>query len=88
MGAFSRDEAKGTYMIDYDKLKDAMNSLSELILKHQGDGNYDGVQILVRNNAVIPEQLQGDLDRLADLGIPVDIVFDQGLEALGLSSQR
>ena len=88
MGAFSRDVAKGTYMIDYDKLKEAMNSLSALILKHQGDGNYDGVQILVENNAVIPAQLRSDLDRLAELGIPVDIVFDQGLEALGLSGQR
>jgi len=88
MGAFTRDETKGTYLIDYDKLKEAMNSLSALILKHQGDGNYDGVHILVQNNAVIPEQLQSDLDRLTDLGIPVDIVFDQGLEALGLSSQR
>jgi Peptidase family M49 len=88
MGAFTRDESEGTYLIDYEKLKEAMNSLSALILKHQGDGNYDGVNILVNNNAVIPEQLQSDLDRLADLGIPVDIVFDQGLEALGLSSQR
>jgi len=88
MDAFTRDEAKGTYLIDYDKLIEAMNSLSALILKHQGDGNYDGVKIMVDNNAIIPEQLQGDLDRLADLGIPVDIVFDQGLEVLGLSSQR
>lgn len=88
MGAFTRDGAKGTYLIDYNKLKEAMNSLSALILKHQGDGNYDGVNILVKNNAVIPTQLQGDLDRLDELRIPVDIVFDQGLEALGLSSQR
>ena len=65
-----------------------MNSLSALIIKHQGDGNYNGVKIMVDNNAVIPEQLQGDLDRLDELGIPVDIVFEQGLEALGLSSQR
>lgn len=88
MGAFTRDDTTGTYLIDYEKLKEAMNSLSALILKHQGDGNYDGVNILVNNNAVIPEQLQSDLDRLAALGIPVDIVFEQGLEALGLSSQR
>jgi len=88
MGAFSRDDTNGTYLINFDKLKEAMNSLSALILKHQGDGNYDGVNILVNNNAVIPAQLQSDLDRLDALGIPVDIVFDQGREALGLSSQR
>jgi len=28
--------------------------------------------------------LQADLDRLADAGIPVDIVFEQGAEVLDL----
>ncbi len=88
MGAFVRDEATGTYKIDYEKTAEAMNSLSELILKHQGDGNYDGVQILVSNNAVIPDQLQSDLDRLAAEGIPVDIVFEQGVEVLGLANSQ
>jgi hypothetical protein len=29
-------------------------------------------------------QLQADLDRLAEQSIPVDIVFEQGAEVLGL----
>ena len=29
-------------------------------------------------------QLQADLDRLASAAIPVDIVFEQGVEVLGL----
>ncbi|GAB5522150.1 MAG: hypothetical protein Roseis2KO_00220 [Roseivirga sp.] len=84
-GAFTRDEATGTYKIDYDKLKEAMNSLSELILTLQGDGDYDGVASLVAEKVVIKEQLQADLDKLASLGIPVDIVFEQGVDVLGLS---
>lgn len=87
MGAFTRDEASGTYRIDYDKLKEAMNSLSELILKLQGDGDYDGVATLVAEKANIKEQLQTDLDKLKSLGIPVDIVFEQGTEILGLANQ-
>ena len=87
-GAFTRDESTGTYKIDFEKTAEAMNSLSELILKHQGDGNYDGVEILVSNNAIIPDQLQSDLDRLANEGIPVDIVFEQGIEALGLTANQ
>jgi len=85
--AFTRDEATGTYKIDYDKLKAAMNSLSELILKLQGDGDYDGVATLVTEKATIQEQLQADLDRLKSEGIPVDIVFEQGTEILGIAVQ-
>ena len=83
--AFVRDEASGTYKIDYDKLAQAMNSLSELILTFQGDGDYDGVATLVGEKANIKEQLQADLDRLAEKGIPVDIIFEQGVEVLGLN---
>lgn len=86
-GAFTRDEATGTYKIDYEKLKEAMNSLSEVILTLQGDGDYEGVATLVAEKVVIKEQLQADLDKLASLGIPVDIVFDQGVDVLGLSNQ-
>lgn len=86
-GAFTRDAATGTYKIDYDKLKEAMNSLSEMILTLQGDGDYDGVAKLVEEKVVIKEQLQADLDKLASQGIPVDIVFEQGVEVLGLSEQ-
>ena len=32
----------------------------------------------------VGEALQADIDRLADAAIPVDIVFEQGVEVLGL----
>jgi len=83
MGAFTRDEASGTYSADYDKMIDAMNALTEKILRFQGDGDYDGVAAFVEEYARIPGQLQVDLDRLAEEGIPVDIVFEQGLKVLG-----
>ncbi len=82
-GAFSRNE-DSTYTIHYDKFTEAMNSLSELILTLQGDGDYDGVAKLVADKGVIKPELQADLDRLGDLGIPVDVIFEQGVEALGL----
>ncbi|MCB9235404.1 MAG: Zn-dependent hydrolase [Bacteroidia bacterium] len=83
-GAFTRDEATGTYKVNYEKMEEAMNALSELILTLQGNGDYDGVAALVAEKGVIQPQLQADLDRLADKGIPVDIVFEQGAEVLGL----
>ena len=83
MGAFSRSE-EGYYTINYDKMADAMNALSEKILTLQGDGDYDGVAALVKDKASVSNELQADLDRLADAGIPVDIVFEQGVDVLGL----
>ncbi len=84
MGAFTQDPQTGFYKIDYDKMQLAMNALSENILKLQGDGNYEGVTKLVNEKAVISADLQKDLDRLSTAGIPVDVVFEQGVEVLGL----
>lgn len=82
-GVFMRSEA-GIYKIDYDKMNDAMNALSAKILQLQGDGDYEGVVKLVAEETVIKADLQSDLERLSDLGIPVDVVFEQGVEVLGL----
>ncbi|MDW3647248.1 MAG: Zn-dependent hydrolase [Bacteroidia bacterium] len=84
MGAFNRDEASGTYSVDMEKMREAMNALSTLILKLQGDGDKEGVSNLLDEKGVIGSQLQADLDRLGDAGIPVDIVFEQGVDVLGL----
>lgn len=82
-GAFDRLE-DGTYRVNVEKLEAAMNALSEQILTLQGDGNYDGVAAFVAEKGAIGIQLQSDLDRLNSAGIPVDVVFEQGGEALGL----
>jgi hypothetical protein len=65
-------------------MEDAMNSLSELILTLQGNGDYDGVAKLVKEKGVITIQLQADLDGLTAKGIPVDVVYKQGIDVLGL----
>jgi hypothetical protein len=82
-GAFSRNE-DGTYKVNFDKMETAMEDLSNLILTLQGNGDYDGVANLVAEQGIIPAQLQADLDRLSDANIPVDVVFEQGTEVLGL----
>jgi hypothetical protein len=84
MGAFSRDEAAGTYRVDFSKMKAAMDALSEKLLRFQGDGDYDGVAAFMDEVAEIEPELRSDLDRLASAGIPVDVVFEQGEPVLGL----
>ncbi len=82
-GAFTRN-ADGTYKVNYDKMYDAMKSLSALLLKLQGDGDYKGVAKLIKEKGVVPEQLKQDLQKLNEAHIPVDIIFDQGIKTLGL----
>lgn len=87
MGAFERSAETNTYKINYDKMQEAIHALSAKILKLQGDGDYDGVSTLVKDMAVIDAELQADLDRLGEKGIPVDIIFEQGAAVLGLLEQ-
>jgi len=84
MGAFSRNAETGKYKIDYEKFDQAMNALTEEILTLQGNGDYGAVGDLVKEKGKINARLKADLDRLAKAGIPVDVVFEQGAEVLGL----
>lgn len=85
-GAFTYDGASGTYRVDPAGLQSAMRSLSERILHLQGDGDRAGVAALYEEMGVVGPDLQAALDRLADRQIPVDLVYRQGLEVLGLGS--
>ena len=81
--AFSRND-EGYYQINMEKMSDAVDALSNLILTLQGDGDYAGVAQLVAEKGIIKAQLQNDLQRLTDAAIPVDIDFEQGIDVLGL----
>jgi len=82
-GAFARDE-HGHYRVDMGAMRRAVDELSGVLLKLQGDGDYAGVQALTKELGVIRPQLQSDLDRLSSRAIPVDVAFTQGKAVLGL----
>ena len=82
-GAFERS-SNGTYKVDFEKFAVAMTDLSREILMLQGNGDKAAVQKIQSEKAVIGKQLQADLDRLGKKGIPVDVVFEQGVNVLGL----
>ena len=75
----------GKYRVDFEKMKEAMDALSEKILTLQGTGDYEGVAQLVTEKGLIGDALQAELDRLEEKDIPVDIVFEQGTETLRLN---
>ena len=61
-----------------------MKEMSNLILTLQGNGDYEGVAKLVAEKGTISAELQADLDRLSEANIPVDVIYEQGTEVLGL----
>lgn len=83
-GAFSRDEATGQYRVNVPEFEGAVRDLSRLILLLQGDGDYEGVDTMMKELGNIGPTLRADLDRLATAGIPVDVVFRQGVDVVGL----
>lgn len=82
-GAFERT-TNGTYRVNFDKFATAMNGLTSLILTMQGNGDRVAVEKVQQIKGVIHPELQSDLDRLSKKGIPVDIVFNQGVDVLGM----
>jgi hypothetical protein len=82
-GAFSQNE-QGLYRVDIAKMTKSIDALSKLILTLQGDGDYQGVEKLVAESGIIKESLAKSLARLEVAKIPVDIVFEQGKQVLGL----
>jgi hypothetical protein len=83
-GAFVKNEETGKYSVNFEKMKAAVAEMVNDIIVIQGDGNLEAAKKWVDTQSNIGEELQKDLDKIAEAGIPKDIVFKQGLEVLGL----
>jgi hypothetical protein len=81
--AFSRNE-DGTFKVDIDKTRQAINEWSAFILSVEGDGDYDKAVNYMKENGKVRPDLQVGLELLKTANIPKDVVFDQGRVALGL----
>jgi uncharacterized protein YcfL len=84
VGAFTRSEENGTYRVNFEKMQEAMNTMGGMILKIQGEGDYDAAQEMIDKYGGIGETLRSDLARIDGSGIPLDIRFNQGLKVAGL----
>lgn len=80
-GAFTRN-ADGTYHIDFEKAKSAIYNWGALILKTQGEGDYEFASKYTAEHASVSTELQKDLDRINNSGIPRDIIYNQGWDVL------
>jgi hypothetical protein len=82
-GAFTRT-TEGFYRVDVPAMRRAMDELTGVILKLQGDGDYAGVAKLSGELGVVRPDLARDLERIASRNVPVDVTFKQGKAVLGL----
>ena len=67
-----------------EKVAQATEALAARILTLQGDGDYDAVDAFVQQYGRTTPALAASLDRVAQAGIPVDVVYQQGEAVLGL----
>lgn len=78
------DEEEQAYRVDFERIEEVTDQLSERILTFQGDGDYDGVDEFVEQYGHVGPGLENALDRLSEAGIPTDITFEQGKGVLGI----
>lgn len=83
-GAFTRNQ-DGKYVINVEKAEAAMKSWAAMILRVEGEGDYDFAKKYAAENGKVRADLQADLNKIAQNNIPRDITYNQGLKALGLA---
>ncbi|MBP5401074.1 MAG: Zn-dependent hydrolase [Bacteroidales bacterium] len=86
-GAFTRDE-NGIYTINFEKAEKAISYWAGLILKTQGDGDFEFAKKFREKNGMMTPELQKDIQRINEAGIPRDIRFKQGLQYMDEQAQK
>lgn len=81
--AFTRNE-NGNYKIDFEKMKSAMEDLTLEIITMQGLGDYEKANEMIEEKGYVGDLLFNDIRKLNTLDIPVDLVFEQGINYIGL----
>lgn len=82
-GAINRQN-NGTYKVDVAKMRETIEKLAGDLLVLQGNGNEAATGEYLAKMAVVSKNLNSDLEKVNKAGIPVDLVFEQGAEVLGL----
>ena len=77
---------KKGYTVNVVAMKSVIEKLAAELLHLQGDGDKSGVDKMLQERGIIKTSLQEDLAKLEKAKIPVDIIFDQGIDTLGLKA--
>ncbi len=77
-GAYLYDGGSGHWSVDFEKIEDAVTSLSRKVLMIQAVGSYDEAKALIEKYGKLSAEAESSLERLK--GIPVDIVPEYMIE--------
>jgi len=83
-GAFERGKS-GSYKVNFEKIGEAANKWAAIVLTFEGDGDYDGAKNYLETNGKLGETLKTDIEKLKTANIPLDILYHQGVDVLGLN---
>ena len=67
---------EGKYVVDFEKAEQVIDSWSELIIRTQATGDFEFAQAYSKEHAAITPELEADIKKVNEAGIPRDIVFD------------
>lgn len=82
-GAFTRNK-EGKYVVDSKKMRAALESWAALVIKTEGEGDYDAAKAYADKNGKVRPDLAKDLKAIEKANIPLDIRYEQGAKVLGL----
>ncbi|MEM1055549.1 MAG: Zn-dependent hydrolase [Bacteroidota bacterium] len=85
-GAIEQTE-DGRWRVVLEEMSSTVEALARDILTLQGDGDYEATAAFVDRYGQMTPALSASLDGLAEAGIPVDVVFEQGEGVLGLTAE-
>ena len=75
----------GRWRIDPDRMGAAVAEMTARLLIIQGDGDYAAAVRWYESTGTVDDVVRSDVERVARQGIPIDVVYEQGLEVLGLA---
>ncbi|MBO7490030.1 MAG: Zn-dependent hydrolase [Bacteroidales bacterium] len=81
-GAFSRDK-DGRYVVNKKKMREALEGWAALVIKTEGDGDYNAAKSYAEKNGKVRPDLAKDLKAIEKANIPLDIRYEQGIKVLG-----
>jgi hypothetical protein len=77
-GAYSRDRQTGTYRVHPERMLESIESLLGILLRLQGDGNYDGARDFFERYGRPDYDLEEDIERIESARLPLGIVQERG----------
>jgi len=66
-------------------MRAAVEEMTARLLVLQGDGDYDGAARWYASTSTVHDVVRSDVERVARQGIPIDVVYEQGIDVLGLA---